>query len=43
MEDLVTKLAESDRVDSTKIEETAQETQQKATKIMERTQIPKKR
>lgn len=35
MEDLVTKLAKSDRVDSTKIEETAQETKQKATKIME--------
>ncbi|HET7391574.1 MAG TPA: hypothetical protein VFJ51_12175 [Nitrososphaeraceae archaeon] len=35
MEDLVTKLAESDGIDSTKIEEMAQETEQKATKIME--------
>lgn len=35
MEDLVTKLTESDGIDSTQIQEMAQETEQKATKIME--------
>lgn len=35
MEDLITKLAESDGIDSRKIEEVAQETEQKAAKIME--------
>ena len=35
MEDLVKKLTESDGIDSTKIKEVAQETEQKATKIME--------
>jgi rubrerythrin len=35
VENLVTKLSQSDGIDSTKIQETAQETEQKATKIME--------
>ncbi|MGB8938313.1 MAG: hypothetical protein WCC17_24740 [Candidatus Nitrosopolaris sp.] len=35
MENLVTKLSQSDGIDSSKIQETAHETEQKATKIME--------
>jgi len=35
MEDLVTKLTQSDGLDSSKIQEVAQETEQKASKIME--------
>jgi hypothetical protein len=35
MEDLVAKLSQSDRLDSDKIQEIAQETEQKASKIME--------
>ena len=35
MEDLISKLSKSDSLDSSNIEEAAQETEQKATKIME--------
>jgi ferritin-like metal-binding protein YciE len=35
MENLITKLSQSDEIDSSKVQEAAQETEEKATKIME--------